>query len=455
MLFNSLLKREKSLFWTLYHVGLAFVSTITPFALVLWFYLIFFANIRSATFRLARGVYFPFVSLLFYTVSFELLGRMARCSPFIPAEVGKYFLIIFFSLGILLKGIRSSRGIWMLLLLLPAFFYDYSGERTFTDIVFNTFGPLSLTLGVIMLYRVSINQEQLNSIIHLIWFTCVAALFFTFIKTPDLESVNFTLRAKSITTGGTPSNQVATILGLGMFFSFYALLNRLKFSGYFIGDLFIFLLFSFQGLISFSRGGMLTAAVGMVILFFYSGRAADYRINRLKYLFIGVAAIIGVFSIFQIADNITGGNLLLRYSGETQTTLTGVKEKTADVVMSGRLTIMTEDLQVWEQSPILGVGAGASRYLRDKTNLFLSHVELTRLIADHGIPGILYFILLLASFFAAYIRLPNNSNRGMQLALFSIALLTTFHAAMRTYVSPLLFVLSTFYITGSSLYNRK
>ena len=95
MFLRSLLDPNKSLWWTLFHIGLAIICTFFKFALIGWFYLIFMTNLGSALGQLRRGNYFTFVALLIYLVSFELLGRMAKVNPFIPSELGKYFLILF------------------------------------------------------------------------------------------------------------------------------------------------------------------------------------------------------------------------------------------------------------------------------------------------------------------------------------------------------------------------
>jgi len=442
MLFRQVLNPESNWIWTLFHIGLAAACTITPYALVAWFYFIFLTNIADALGQLAKGKYYFYVALLFYLVSFEMLGRMAKAAPFVPTELGKYFLLLFVSLGILLKGIRSTTGLTMVLLLLPALLYDLSGLRTFVDIIYNFFGPLATALGITLLYRAPVTQFQINRVLHMIWYTSLTALIFTFLKTPDLDTIEFNLKAEFATTANTSSNQVATILGLGMFLSFYSIINRLKFSGNYFVDIGFMLLFAFQGLLSFSRGGMLIPLLGMAVLFFFRNRQ-QMRVSRGRMLFGSIVALLGLYFIFQVTNQITDGNLLLRYTGETQGTLLGSKEKTADVIVSRRFTIMQEDLDLWAKHPMLGVGAASSRYLRDRTQFVSPHIEFSRLLAEHGLMGLLYFLLLLAVFRKAYSGLSPQVNKGLFIALFTFALLTTFHAAMRTYVSPALFILAS------------
>jgi O-antigen ligase len=165
---------------------------------------------------------------------------------------------------------------------------------------------------------------------------------------------------------------------------------------------------------------------------------------------IGVAAILAFYLIFQFANNITGGKLLQRYNGETEGTILGSKEKTADVVLSGRLTIFNEDISLWMEYPLTGVGAASSRYLRDRTKFVSPHVEFSRLLAEHGIFGLIYFLILIFIFRSVYVNIPKQVNKGLFLALFVIAILSSFHAAMRTYLSPCFFILASLLVLPDS-----
>src|SRR5690606_7490844 len=114
--------------------------------------------------------------------------------------------------GIAFKGIRYKTGIVMTLLLVPAILFDTSGQRVFFDLVNNVFAPISIGLGLALLYRSPIRSENVSALLKLIWWTCLGSLVFTFIRTPDLDTVSFGLHAQSETTGGHASNQVSTVL---------------------------------------------------------------------------------------------------------------------------------------------------------------------------------------------------------------------------------------------------
>jgi O-antigen ligase len=449
---------RQNLFWTFAHIGLGFVCTLTPFALIGWFYLILFTNFFKANSLLQKKKPAFFFMLFSYLISFELLDRMAKTSHFIPYEIGKYFLILSGIVGLLAVGIRQPRGIWMALLVTPAVFYDFSNQRTYFDVINNYLAPLAVGLGIAYANRLSITNTQLNQILKLIWWGCLSSLFFTYIKTPDFETISFTLKAQSDTTAGHSSNQVSTVLGLGMFLSFYSIFKKLNFSGNRIFDIVIFMGFTFQGLLSFSRGGMMIGALGILILLFLrdSNKLTNDKVRTQKPLFIGVIALLSLYGVFEVANGITGGNLLLRYQGETAGTLSGSKEVTADHFVTGRLSIFEQDIDLWIDNFITGVGVGSSRFLRNLERIGVSpHVELSRLLAEHGLLGFIYsFYFFILIPFQIYQFNQRNIQRAIMMAILTIAILTTFHAAMRTFVTPLFVILASLKIKSDFKTNK-
>jgi hypothetical protein len=169
---------------------------------------------------------------------------------------------------------------------------------------------------------------------------------------------------------------------------------------------------------------------------------SKYRIpDFASYLF--PLIFIGTFA-FQIADSITGGNLSLRYQGETYGTTVGAREKDLNVITTNRYNIFLEDVALFTEYGWLGVGVGASKYLREGEvdEGTAAHVELSRLIAEHGIFGIGYFILLVLLYYLYIQPIRHPVHKALAAALFVLALYTTFHAATRTFVTPLLIGLS-------------
>jgi len=95
----------------------------------------------------------------------------------------------------------------------------------------------------------------------------------------------------------------------------------------------------------------------------------------------------------------------------------------------------------------------AAHYIREKYGSFnaLAHVEFTRLLSEHGIGGAL--IILVLVFFSVWYTSSVRSTVGKAISagMFSLALLNTFHAAMRTNTSMVFYALAAvpiIYSTG-------
>jgi hypothetical protein len=148
-------------------------------------------------------------------------------------------------------------------------------------------------------------------------------------------------------------------------------------------------------------------------------------------------ALLLVILTIWLANEITEGQLLLRYQGETAGTLAGTKEKDLNSLTTNRFSVFEGDFELFKDN-IWGVGAGASRYLRNPDNGILSHVELSRLAAEHGIVGLVFFSIFTFIPFYYFGRNYTSAYRGVLCAMYFMAWYTTFHAATRNFVTPLL-----------------
>ncbi|WP_268035005.1 hypothetical protein [Algoriphagus sp. PAP.12] len=446
---KSIISSQTRFFWVMFHVILGIISSITPFVLIAWFYVVFvssfFAVVRTKSFYL-------FSVFIAYMTSFELLARMSQTSPFIPYELGKYLLFLMLCIGVYKFKSKSHLGLIMLVLLLPAAFFDKSGEVTRGNLVFNLLGPVNVAMAVWFFYGKSLRKVQLIRLLRISILPLVAILSSLIFKTPSYNELEFTLGANFATSGGAGSNQVSTVMGLGMFLSFIFLINKWNLTGYRITDFILFFLFGFQGLLTFSRGGILGGVLGIMVVIYFIIKTPKSVKNKFRLPQIGKAFLLSIFLIvltFQVADSLTGGLLGLRYLGETEGTLAGTKEKSINSITTGRYEIFLEDLDLWQESLILGVGVGASSFMRDISYFYLSHVEMSRLISEHGALGLIYFILLLYMGLLILLRKQTPMEKGIMVAFYLVALYTTFHAAMRTYLTPLFIGLSLIYIVPS------
>jgi len=428
-------KYKSPSFWFFLHVFLGYVSTFTNLIIIIYFYLFLFSALLQLSSSKKINHFLPL--LLCYTLPFEMLCRMAGTSPFIPYELGKYLQFLLLSFGLLSGKAKGKIGVFMLFLLLPALSFDYSKQVNYQGIVFNLLAPINLCLGIIYFYKQSLPFEQVKKLLIAIVLPLLSALTFAYIKTPDYDQIDFNLNANFDTTGGFGSNQVSTAFGLGMFLMFYLWYNRIALSGYRIFDTLLLILFMLQGLLSFSRGGMIGGAIGIFIVLYYQNKEATIKTVNARSNKLLIPALLFMLLTAWYANEVTDGKLLLRYQGETVGTLAGRKEKNFNTITSNRLSILEGDFRLFTDN-LFGVGVGASRYLRETSNGIISHIELGRLLSEHGILGLLFFILytLLPGFY--FSNRYMGERKGFMFALYFVGWYTTFHSGTRIFLTPLL-----------------
>ena len=85
---------------------------------------------------------------------------------------------------------------------------------------------------------------------------------------------------------------------------------------------------------------MIGGALAVIVLLFYEtvGEVTSTANRRFLQEYLENSAIlIMLLFIFRYADRITGGNILLRYQGETPGTIGGYREKTLNAFTANRL----------------------------------------------------------------------------------------------------------------------
>lgn len=441
--------------WFLLHLGIGFLVLISKIFVIIWFYLVLIkaiAFINSA--KLEETKHLRIINLLLYLAPFELISRMVKCSPLIPYELGKYITFILLLWGLSFTKHTNKTGYILIALLVPGIILGWPKASDYRHIIFNILGLINLGMGIAYFGGLYLNKTKfdLNNGIRLLTYSLFVALIYTFLKTPDYAEIDFKLGANFEASGGFGSNQVSSTFGLGMFLCFYLWQQGSSFSGFgrFV-DLALSGLFLFQGLLTFSRGGIIGGVLGIVLFTLWSQRYSATGVkNRLKYVNLGKIIFFSIPILVLLtlyANTITKGNLLLRYQGETHGTLIGAKEKDLNTVTTGRFEMFLADLKTFSDYPILGSGVSVSSKIRTHNTGATAHVELSRLLAEHGILGIILFLILITGLFLLYLR----RKKGMLILLILsiIGLYTTFHAATRTFLSPLLMAIA--YVPKRSL----
>lgn len=373
-----------------------------------------------------------------YIVGSEAFLRMTGGA--ISYEFSKYAIIIFVVLGMYFSGFsKNAIPYWIyLLLLIPGVILATETLNLTTDIrttiAFNISGPVSLGIASIYTYQRNISMDDFNNIFLCCGLPIISTIAYLILYTPDLKEVLINTSSNFSTSGGFGPNQVATILGLGMFifFSRFLLVSRSKLI--FITNVIVFLFITYRGLITFSRGGMITGFIMIIILlsmvYLNTKKRSKIKINFLI-LFLSLLLI----SVWTFTSSSTDGLINKRYANQD------VKGRDKESQLSGREEILGQELDIFLENPFFGVGVAKSVEKRSEITglIVLSHNEISRTLADHGFLGILALLILFLT--PIFLFLGNNQNMFVFCCI-TFWLLTINHAAMRIAAPAFIYSLS-------------
>ncbi|MBS7786394.1 O-antigen ligase family protein [Flavobacterium sp. CYK-55] len=373
-----------------------------------------------------------------YMVGSEIVLRMTDGNP--VYEFSKFGVMIFIIIGIYFKGSsKYAVPYWIfLLLLIPATIYTTT-ELNYTislrkEISFNISGPVCLALCSIYTYNRRVSSEQLSNILLCIGLPIIACLVYLTLYTPNIKEAIIDTNSNGVTSGGFGPNQVSTMLGLGMFIFVSRMVLNSKSKYVFIINLAISIYMTYRGLITFSRGGVITGFVMiaslLVVSFFFISSA-----NRIRMLImIGFVAMVFTLA-WNYSSEQTNGMIDKRYANKD------AAGRVKEDKLSGRGELAEDEFEIFKKHPIIGVGVGRSMEHRfERTGeIVVSHSEITRMIAEHGALGILGLMILFLTPLILY--LDNKYNVYLLCFLF-FWLLTINHAAMRLAAPAFMYSLS-------------
>jgi hypothetical protein len=373
-----------------------------------------------------------------YIVGAEVFLRMTKGN--IGNEFAKYGVIIFMSLGMYFSGIsKKTISYWIfLLLLVPGIVLGFLNLSFEADVrkavIFNILGPFCLGLSSIYCYERKITFDRLLGVITAFSLPLVAIAVYLFLFTPSVKDVVTGTASNSETSGGFGPNQVATILGFGIFVFFVQLLLNSKSRLLQIVNAGFVLTFAFRGLVTFSRGGIITAMAMIFLLIMVLYFRANFT-TRPKIGLIIIFSCLAGLGVWGYSSIQTRGLINKRYANEDAL---GREKKSQ---LSGREELMATELQMFLDNPIFGVGVGRNKEIREKeTGILLpSHNEITRMLAEHGSLGLMGLIILL---FTPVLLFINNRQNILALSFVVFWLLTINHAAMRLAAPAFVYALS-------------
>ena len=386
------------------------------------------------------------IYLLMFLPSIELLRRILGLD-IMPVELGKYFCLFYFVIFSLDKRIHSKKintiFIVMFLFLFPSFlFMDMNNFQK--KIVFNLLGIINLALLGIFFSRVTITLAEFKNLFKNFIYSTIPILIILTIKTPKFSEIQFELGANLATSGGFGPNQVSTFLGAGLFI---LIVNQIVFKSKFFSsnrqiDLFFIVALAFRALLTFSRGGLLSSAAAIILPINQLSKVQN--IQKIIANFILLILFSGL--AFLLVNSITGGILSQRFSGETVQTASDKEDKSLESFSTGRSSIIVEDINLWMNNIVFGVGPGESPYKRAELGEERganTHTEFSRLLSEHGLFGLAINILLI---FIIPFKIINShlspQVKYIKLAFILFALFSMTHSAMRTIIPVIFYAFS-------------
>ena len=373
-----------------------------------------------------------------YIVGAEVFLRMTQGNIF--EQYAKYGVMGVLIIGMLFRGFSKNAIMYWIfgLLLLPGIIYGFFTLNFETDIrkaiTFNIIGPITLTVSAIYCYQRIVTFQQIKNIIDMLAYPLMATLVYMYLYTPDIKAVVTNTQSNFETSGGFGPNQVSTILGLGIFLFFTKIVLSSKTKGVLLINLILFLFISFRGIVTFSRGGIITGVLMIILLMIYLFFITNSKAKNKIILFV-VAGFIAFVGVWTYSSLQTSGLIDKRYANQD------AKGRVKESKLTGREQLIESEFNMFLDNPIFGVGVGKNKEYREETTGIeaASHNEITRMLAEHGSLGLLGLIILLTTPLALYF---NNKQNIFLFSFVVFWILTINHAAMRLAAPAFVYALS-------------
>lgn len=345
-------------------------------------------------------------------------------------ELGKYLMLFFTFLGFFYSGFLKIKNPYLiyLLVLLPSVFlsFMYINDDVRKTISIEILGPICLGVLALYTYKRQISAKQIRIILNLIALPILSSCVFLILRySHNIYRVN-PYASNFYFSGDYTPNQMATVLGLGFFIYLLKIIIESDSEKIFYLNIILFCLISYRAFLTFSRGGILTAVLTIIILFLsiYISRKGYYTLKRK----IGLSFILFV-SIFALTSCQTQNKLINRYTNLK------LLDSKYNFKKDGRYIQAKSDFENFIEKPILGVGVGKAKEIRmiKYKKEMSTHSEATRLLSEHGILGLLALSILI--FYP--LQLYSKDLRNFYLLPFFVFwLLTINHSATRV-IAPL------------------
>jgi len=379
-----------------------------------------------------------------YFCGAEVLWRMTHARS--PWEFGKYGVIVLFGIGIIRQ--RPLRLHWpavtFILLLLPSVVLTMLGleaAEARSQIAFNLAGPVALAFSVWLLSTVDLGPRERRRLTLALLAPLASIVAITVVGTYLIGGIKFGTESNFASSGGFGPNQVSGILGFGALTAFLASFDRSAGVGYRLTMLGMTLVLTVQSAMTFSRGGLVVAAVAAVAALWYLIRDRGSRVRLVMAMLAFTTA--AVYVVIPRLDSFTDGALSKRFGNHE---------------LTKRDAVIKDDIDIWIANPILGVGPGMAKTKRVRSNVgaapMAAHTEFSRLVAEHGLFGFAALVLLIGICFHGWRRARTPHTRALATAFLVWSMAFMGQSGMRLVATSLALGLA-FAVGRGSVVRRK
>ncbi len=393
--------------------------------------LVVLAGIRWAWLGRTRQVLY----CLSYIAGCEVLWRMTEARVF--WEYGKYALALVAMMALFAEWRRSGarlRTVLPLVLLvavLPAIalaLLQFGPAEAFDQISFNLSAYVALGAAAFYYWERPVDRPTAANMLLALMAPSVGVLFLASYSTfTQLGVDTFATASSWIRSGDFGANQVSNVLSLGALAGIILLiiLPRAQGARLLIGLLTVGMIV--QGILTFSRGGLYSLILAGLVFGLHLLTTPGARGRFLLLIAAFIALVFGV--IYPWLNNLSTGAVTARFQ---------------DLDTTGRLQLAQADLMAFEDNPLLGAGVGGSSAYHEYVlgAAIGAHTEYTRLLAEHGLFGILIMFLMGWMLLKRYLGNAPGLGRAVSAAMAIWALTVMVHSATRLVVVPFALVLA-------------
>jgi len=367
-----------------------------------------------------------------YIAGAEVLWRATGAAEQIAWEQARYLSFLILAIAILRRGKQQRLPLLPLLYTLyqlPALLF-YVG-RPFYQLrhwaLGTLLGPLAITLFAVYFSGLQLDKATLKRLAMIVLAPVVGTATLGAYNLLTIP-IRFGLSSNPLASGGMGPNQVSNLLAFGAVFCWLLIAQQLGRRALRILLAIILILLTVQMLLTFSRGGVWTLAIIIICTLPLILRSNPRRWQ----IFLLIAGLVALFLlvIWPWLIDLTSGRIVARYFSLDTT---------------GRWELFQSEIQIWLDHPIFGVGPGLARELVDEyvaEREMQAHVEFSRILAEHGILGLLALAVLVIGSVRNYARASGWEAHLWILAATLFALIYMAQSATRTVAPEFLYGLT-------------